>query len=260
MIRGFAHVRLAGMSSLRLLNARITECTRCPRLVTYRRVVALAKRRQFQDWTYWGRPVPGFGDPNAQLYILGLAPAAHGGNRTGRIFTGDRSGDWLYEALHRFGFANQAESIHRNDGLRLTNCYIGAVVRCAPPANKPLPDEFDACRPFVGEELDLLRRVKVVVALGKIAFDQYLRACRERGCTLPTPAPKFRHRAVYDLPWGVTLIGSYHPSQQNTFTGKLTKPMFHAVFRKARELLEQGQLTSCLALPSRPKISSARHP
>ncbi len=239
MVGGSVHARLAGMVTLPLLNARITECTRCPRLVAYRHTVALAKRRQFQDWTYWGRPVPGFGDPRAQLYILGLAPAAHGGNRTGRVFTGDRSGDWLYEALHRFGFANQAESAHRNDGLRLTNCYIGAVVRCAPPANKPLREEFDACRPFVQEELVLLRRVRVVVTLGKIAFDHYLKSCRERGRIIPKPTPAFHHGALYDLPWGITLIGSYHPSQQNTFTGTLTRRMFHSVFRLAAQRLDR---------------------
>jgi uracil-DNA glycosylase family 4 len=173
------------------------------------------------------------------LYVLGLAPAAHGGNRTGRVFTGDRSGDWLYEALHRFGFANQAASTHRNDGLHLTNCYIGAVVRCAPPANKPLPKEFDACRPFVREELHALTRVRVVVTLGKIAFDHYLKSCRERGLAIPKPAPVFHHRARYDLPWGVLLIGSYHPSQQNTFTGTLTRRMFHSVFRLAAQRLAQ---------------------
>lgn len=231
------HVRLASMASLPLLNAHITECTRCPRLVTYRQAVAQAKRRQYRDWTYWGRPVPGFGDPNAQLYVLGLAPAAHGGNRTGRVFTGDRSGDWLYEALHRFGFANQPESVHRDDGLRLRNCYVGAVLRCAPPANKPLPDEFEACRPFVQEELNLLRRVRVVVTLGKIAFDHYLKSCREQGFTIPKPSPTFHHGTLYDLPWGITLIGSYHPSQQNTFTGTLTRRMFYSVFRLAVQRL-----------------------
>jgi uracil-DNA glycosylase family 4 len=226
------------MRSLTTLNDRITNCTACPRLVTYRQAIATEKRRQFRDWTYWGRPVPGFGDPGARLYILGLAPAAHGGNRTGRIFTGDRSGDWLYEALHRYGFANQAESRHKDDGLVLSDCYIGAAVRCAPPGNKPTPEEFEACRPYVREELRLLRNVRVVVVLGKIAFDHYLKACREPRERLPSPLPRFGHGAVYTLPWDVTLIGSYHPSQQNTFTGKLTKPMFHAVFRTARKALD----------------------
>jgi uracil-DNA glycosylase family 4 len=207
--------------------------------VRYRGAIARAKRRQFQEWTYWGRPVPGFGDPRARLFVLGLAPAAHGGNRTGRIFTGDRSGDWLYGALYRVGFANQPQSVHRNDGLRVRDCYIAAVVRCAPPGNKPLPKEFGACRPCVVQELRLLRKVRVVVALGKSAFDHYLKACRALGHQIPSPAPRFAHGAAYHLPWGVTLLGSYHPSQQNTFTGKLTKPMFHAVFRKARALLRQ---------------------
>jgi uracil-DNA glycosylase family 4 len=225
------------MRSLNVLNEEITSCRRCSRLVTYREAVARMKRRQFRDWTYWGRPVPGFGDPAARLFVVGLAPAAHGGNRTGRVFTGDRSGDWLYEALHRFGFANQPSSIRCGDGLRLKGCYIAAAVRCAPPANKPLPEEFEACRSYLLEELRLLKRLRVVVALGKIAFDQYLRACRDLGQPCPSPALPFGHGVVHRLPWGITLIGSYHPSQQNTFTGKLTRPMFHSVFRQARALL-----------------------
>jgi uracil-DNA glycosylase family 4 len=228
------------MRSLAVLNERITCCTQCPRLVAYREAVARTKRRQYHDWTYWGRPVPGFGDPAARLYVVGLAPAAHGGNRTGRVFTGDRSGDWLYAALHRFGFANQPRSTDRNDGLRLTDCYVAAVVRCAPPGNKPLPDEFDACRPYVLDELRLLKKLRVVVALGKIAFDQYLKACRGLGYEVPSPLPHFGHGVLSRLPWGVTLIGSYHPSQQNTFTGKLTRPMFHAVFKQARASLGRG--------------------
>ena len=228
------------MRTLSVLNAAITDCTTCARLVSYRSTIARTKRRQFMDWIYWGRPVPGFGDPRARLYVLGLAPAAHGGNRTGRVFTGDRSGDWLYEALHRLKFANQASSTHRDDGLVLADCYVGATVRCAPPGNKPLPKEFDACRPYVMEEIRLLKKVKVVVALGKIAFDHYLKAWRELGHPTPNPAPRFGHGAVYQLPWGVTLIGSYHPSQQNTFTGRLTRPMLDAVFRRARQLIEAG--------------------
>jgi uracil-DNA glycosylase family 4 len=226
------------MNALDELNERIVRCTRCPRLVAHREAVATSKRRQFLTWTYWGRPVPGFGDPAARLIIIGLAPAAHGGNRTGRVFTGDRSGDWLYQALHRFGFANQPHSTHRNDGLRLSGCYVAAAARCAPPGNKPSPEEFDACRPYLMEELRLLRALRVVVALGKTAFDQYLKTCRALGCPVPSPSPRFGHGAVHRLPWGMTLIGSYHPSQQNTFTGKLTRPMFHAVFRKARALLK----------------------
>ena len=228
------------MRALTLLNTQIVRCTACPRLVAYRKTVAKEKRRQYRDWIYWGKPIPGFGDPNARLYILGLAPAAHGGNRTGRIFTGDRSGDWLYEALYRFGFSNQAASRHKDDGLSLSDCYIGATVRCAPPDNKPLPEEFESCRPFVREELRLLRNVRAVVALGKIAFDHYLKACREEGRQLPSPLPRFGHGKVYRLPWGVTLIASYHPSQQNTFTGKLTRPMFHSVFRAAGKAIATG--------------------
>ena len=230
-------IHFDSMSTLPLLNADIVACTQCPRLVAYRGAVAQSKRRQFRDWTYWGKPIPGFGDPNARLYILGLAPAAHGGNRTGRVFTGDRSGDWLYEALHHFGFANQATSTHVGDGLALTDCYIGATVRCAPPANKPTPKEFIACRPFVVREVQLLKAVRVVVVLGKIAFAHYLKAGRELGHRLPTPLPKFGHGAIYNLPWDVTLISSYHPSQQNTFTGKLTRSMFHRIFSHARQTL-----------------------
>ncbi|MCP9455815.1 MAG: uracil-DNA glycosylase [Nitrospira sp.] len=225
------------MKTLTLLNRTIIECSACPRLVAYRQSVAATKRRQFMRWDYWGRPVPGFGDAQARLYVLGLAPAAHGGNRTGRIFTGDRSGDWLYEALYRHGFANQPSSTHRGDGLVLSDCYIGATVRCAPPANKPAPAEIEQCRQFLREEIRLLQNVRVVVALGKLAFDQYLKTCRLEGKQIPSPLPLFRHGAAHRLPWGVLLLGSYHPSQQNTFTGKLTRPMFHAIFRRARHEL-----------------------
>jgi len=227
------------MRSLRVLNTAIADCTACARLVTYRREVAAAKRRQFMDWTYWGRPVPGFGDPQARLYVLGLAPAAHGGNRTGRVFTGDRSGDWLYDALHRFGFANQPTSRHRDDGLVLTDCYIGATVRCAPPDNKPMPDEFERCRLFLREEMRLVKNKQVVVVLGKIAFDHYFKVSQLEGRAMPSPMPKFGHGVSYRLPWGGLLLGSYHPSQQNTFTGKLTRPMFHAVFAAARRELDR---------------------
>lgn len=223
------------MKTLTLLNKTITDCTACPRLVAYRETIARQKRKQYRDWIYWGRPVPGFGDRRARLYILGLAPAAHGGNRTGRIFTGDRSGDWLYDALYRYGFANQAASQHRDDGLSLTDCYIGATVRCAPPGNKPAPDEFERCSRFLHEEVCLLKNHRVVIALGRIAFDHYLKTCRTQGRAMPMPIPIFGHGVVYHLSWGVTLLGSYHPSQQNTFTGKLTRSMFHAVFWKARE-------------------------
>jgi len=226
------------MRSLTILNDVITECTDCERLVTYRRAIAKTKRRQFMDWTYWGKPVPGFGDRHARLYVLGLAPAAHGGNRTGRVFTGDRSGDWLYEALHRHGFANQASSTHRDDGLVLSDCYIGATVRCAPPENKPTPDEFERCRRFLRDEIRFLKNVRVVIALGKIAFDQYLKTSRTEGLAIPVPTPVFTHGAEHNMPWGVLLLGSYHPSQQNTFTGKLTRPMFHSVFQRARAAIE----------------------
>jgi uracil-DNA glycosylase len=221
------------MRSLAVLNQSITECRQCPRLVAYREGIARMKRKQYHDWIYWGRPVPAFGDSSGRLFIIGLAPAAHGGNRTGRIFTGDRSGDWLYEALHRYGFANQPRSIHKDDGLALNDCYIAAAVRCAPPDNKPTPSEFDCCRPYLVEELRRLKNVRVVLALGKIAFDQHLKACRELGHDLPSPALRFGHGVVYRLPWDITLIGSYHPSQQNTFTGRLTPAMFHGVFAQA---------------------------
>ena len=231
------------MHALTLLNDRITRCTACPRLVTYRQAIAAEKRKQFESWTYWGRPVPGFGDPHARLYVLGLAPAAHGGNRTGRVFTGDRSGDWLYDALHRFGFANQASSRHWDDGLKLSDCYIGATVRCAPPDNKPALEEFMACRPHLREEIRLLQNIRVVVALGKIAFDHYLKVCRVEGLQLPSPLPKFSHGIVEVLPWGTILIGSYHPSQQNTFTGRLTRSMFHHIFATARQRLAAPEHT-----------------
>ncbi len=231
---------LPSMNPLALLHDRLLSCILCPRLVAHREAIARSKRRQFRDWTYWGRPVPGFGDPRAKLLVLGLAPAAHGGNRTGRVFTGDRSGDWLYEALHRFGFANQPRSTHQGDGLALVDCYVAAAVRCAPPGNKPLPEEFDTCRPYLLEELRLLHELHVVVALGRIAFEQYLKACRGLGQAPPSPALRFGHGVEHRLPWGITLLGSYHPSQQNTFTGKLTRPMFHAVFKRARRCVSKA--------------------
>ena len=247
------------MPPLDRLHAMVTECRRCPRLVQHREAIARDKRRQYREWMYWGKPVPGFGDPNARLFIVGLAPAAHGGNRTGRIFTGDRSGDWLYEALHHYGFANQPQSVRKDDGLQLTDCYIAAAVRCAPPDNKPLPSEFDNCRPYLLEELRLLREVRVVVALGKIAFDQYLKACRVLGHGLPTPMPRFGHGLIYRLPSEVTLIGSYHPSQQNTFTGKLTRSMFHGVFRNARAVVDgvRGRPTGARIRRTAAGVSSA---
>ena len=233
-------VAFSCMRALTLLQRTISDCTRCPRLTSYRQDIAREKVKRFRDWNYWGRPVPGFGDAQARLFVIGLAPAAHGGNRTGRVFTGDRSGDWLYEALYAFGFANQPVSIHREDGLSLKDCYVAAVVRCAPPANKPTKEEFEMCRSYLREELRLLRRVKVIVALGKIAFDEYLRTCQAIGIQLPSPRPKFSHKADYSLPGGVILLGSYHPSQQNTFTGTLTRPMFHEVFKKARRYVDRS--------------------
>ncbi len=213
------------------LEARIVGCRRCPRLVQWREQVAREKRAAFRDEEYWGRPVPGFGDPGAGLMVVGLAPAAHGANRTGRMFTGDRSGDWLYAALHRAGFANQATSIDRADGLVLHGAWVTSPVKCAPPANKPTPAERDACRPFIDAELELLDDVRVVVALGAFGFAE---AARVLGFT---GRPKFGHGAEAVAPDGRVLLGSYHVSQQNTFTGRLTEPMLDAVFGRARELL-----------------------
>jgi uracil-DNA glycosylase family 4 len=218
------------VDSLAAVTADIVDCYLCPRLVAWRESVALEKRASFRDETYWGRPVPGFGDPRARLLIVGLAPAAHGGNRTGRVFTGDRSGDWLFGALHRAGYANQSESVSVDDGLRLTDCYVAAAVRCAPPANKPTVEERETCLPYLRRELALLRDVRVVVVLGQFAYDVM---CRELGVR---PKPRFGHGAEVALPDGRTLVCSYHPSQQNTFTGTLTEPMFDAVFQRARYL------------------------
>jgi uracil-DNA glycosylase len=197
----------------------------------------MLKTKRFAEEDYWGRPVPAFGDPNAQLLIVGLAPAAHGANRTGRMFTGDRSGDWLFEAMHKFGFANQPTSTSIDDGLALTNAYIMAVVRCAPPGNKPDRAEIEACRAYLLRELEALENLRVVVALGKIGFDGFLAAWAASGGELSIPKPKFAHLARYQLADELNLIASYHPSQQNTFTGRLTRPMFHAVFREAQKLL-----------------------
>jgi uracil-DNA glycosylase family 4 len=217
------------------LEGRIVRCRLCPRLVAWREEVARTKRAAFADEDYWGRPLPGFGDPDAAVVVLGLAPAAHGGNRTGRIFTGDRSGDWLYRALHRARFANQPTSTDRGDGLELRDCWVAAAVRCAPPANRPTPAERDACLPWLVEELRLLGRARVVVCLGSFAWDAGLRALRGLGHAA-RPRPAFDHgaRAVVG-PY--ELLGSYHPSQQNTFTGKLTERMLDDVFATARRLV-----------------------
>jgi uracil-DNA glycosylase len=227
------------MAALEQLNARITRCRRCPRLVRWREAVAAKPPRRHFEEKYWARPLPGFGDPSARLLIIGLAPAAHGGNRTGRIFTGDRSGDWLYGALHTARFANQPNSSHRNDGLKLSDCYITAAVRCAPPGNKPTLAEFLRCRPYLVEEIELLTTVKVVIVLGKIAFDSFLAAYRACGGVTSKPRPKFGHGVAIDLSNGPRLICSYHPSQQNTFTGKLTRAMFDNVFAQARATLDK---------------------
>jgi uracil-DNA glycosylase family 4 len=219
------------------LQHTIMACTRCPRLVVHRRQVATHKIRRFRSDHYWGKPVPSLGDPCARLLIIGLAPAAHGGNRTGRAFTGDRSGSWLYEALHAYGFANQPTSEHGHDGLTLHDCYITQVLHCAPPANKPTPQEIDNCRPYMLDELRLLTHVRVLVPLGKIAFDACLRAYRQLNYTLPKPLPRFGHGRQYKLPNALTLLASYHPSRQNTSTGRLTRPMLHHIFATARALL-----------------------
>ena len=218
----------------------IVDCRRCNRLTVYRERVAQEKVRRFRDQEYWGRPVPSLGPGNARLLIVGLAPAAHGGNRTGRVFTGDRSGDWLYRALHRFGFANQPNSTDRNDGLRLIDCYITAAVHCAPPDNKPTPEEFVNCRPYFIEELRALKNVHVVVPLGLIGFKTYFGARKELGWENPSPLPQFAHSAVALLADGVYVVSSYHPSQQNTQTGKLTEAMFDDVFRKARKRIDSA--------------------
>ena len=223
--------------TLAQLQHTITACERCPRLVAHRERVAAVRVRRFQDQPYWGKPVPSFGDARARLLVVGLAPAAHGANRTGRAFTGDRSGAWLYGALHAYQFANQDRSEHRRDGLKLRDCYITQVLHCVPPDNKPSRDEIDNCADYMRTEIQLLKRLRVILPLGKIAFDASLRACRELALPLPTPAPKFGHGQVYPLSERLTLISSYHPSQQNTQTGRLTRDMFHRVFATVREVL-----------------------
>ncbi len=217
------------------LAAEVHACHRCPRLVEWRNAAAAAPPRRFQGQQYWARPVAGFGDPDAALALVGLAPAAHGANRTGRMFTGDRSGDWLYAALHRAGYANQAESVDTGDGLRLRGAYITAVVRCAPPANKPTTAERDNCLPYLARELATLRHCRTVVTLGAFGWDGTLRALRQLGCTIPRPRPRFGHGAEANVD-GWHLIGCYHPSQQNTFTGRLTEEMLDQVLARAREL------------------------
>lgn len=222
------------------LQQEVIRCTRCPRLIAHCRQVAAVKRRAYRDWDYWGKPVPSFGDPGAELLIIGLAPAAHGANRTGRMFTGDRSGDFLYKVLHAAGFATQPLSRSRDDGLELRNAYITAAVRCAPPGNKPTPEEMQACRRFLEAELELLSNVRVVVALGRIAFDAYLSVLQEKGVIERRSAFPFGHNRVHRLGGHLpVLISSYHPSQQNTSTKRLTEAMLKAVFQKARRILSR---------------------
>ena len=223
----------ARAEALAALERRITGCRACPRLVAWREEVAVVKRAAFIDEEYWGRPIPGFGDPDASVFVLGLAPAAHGANRTGRVFTGDRSGDWLFASLWRTGFANQPTSVHRDDGLRLRGAYVAAAVRCAPPANKPTTEERDTCLPYLQREWALLTDVQVVVVLGSFAYQVVA------GMTGLRPRPRFGHGVEVALPDGKTLICSYHPSQQNTFTGTLTEPMFDAIFDAARRVIRR---------------------
>ena len=219
------------------------ECRACPRLVAWREEAARVKVKRFREWTYWGRPVPGFGDPRGGLLIMGLAPAANGGNRTGRMFTGDRSGDFLYAALHRAGFANQAEAVHRNDGLKLSGAFITAPCRCAPPENKPLPEELERCSRWLDREIALLRDVRVVLALGSIGWGAALAHFQRRGLPIARPRPPFGHGAEARIEGGPTLLGCYHVSQQNTNTGKLSPAMIDAVLRRAVELIASPGVT-----------------
>ncbi len=240
MPRRIAPIDPAAFRSVSRIAPAVIACERCPRLRQYCERVALEKKRAHRQETYWGRPVPGFGDARARLLVVGLAPAAHGGNRTGRVFTGDSSGSWLYEALHRFGFSNLPDSVGRDDGLLLTDCYVTAAARCAPPKNRPTTQELDACRPYLEAEIRLLNRVVVVVGLGRIGHEAWLRAA---GWWEKIPAgrrPRFAHGAESRLPDGTWLLASYHPSRQNTNTGRLTRPMWHAVFRRARTLMHRA--------------------
>jgi len=228
---------VSAKDELKIIADEVSSCRKCPRLVEYRETVAREKRRAYREWTYWGRGIPGFGDPHAKLYILGLAPAAHGGNRTGRVFTGDRSGDFLYRALYDTGFANQPTSIHRDDGLHLKHVYIAAAVRCAPPANKPLPSEILNCRGYLKRELAILRP-KAILALGKIAWDAYLDMLKQDGLIASRAPYKFAHGAEVSFPFdGPHLFGIYHPSQQNTQTGRVTPAMYDKILLRIRDFL-----------------------
>ena len=224
---------------LTILNREVVACTRCPRLVAYREQVAREKRRAYRDHEYWGKPVPGFGDPEARVLIMGLAPGAHGSNRTGRPFTGDASGKFMFPVLHETGFASQPDATDRDDGLRLKDLYITAAVRCAPPANKPTPQELANCAPFLDREVEGLGKTKVVVALGKIGFDAYLTYLKRRGLIINKQRYLFKHGASYRLPDGKVLLASYHPSNQNTQTGKLTRKMFVEIFKQAARLADE---------------------
>jgi uracil-DNA glycosylase family 4 len=224
---------------LTVLNSEVVACTRCPRLVAYREQIAREKRRAYRNWEYWGKPVPGFGDPNARVVVLGLAPGAHGSNRTGRPFTGDASGNFMYPVLYETGFANQATATSRNDGLLLMDLYITAAARCAPPDNKPLPQELANCAPYLERELEGLRRAKLIVALGRIGFEAYLNYLKRRGLLERKSGYVFQHGAKYKMPDGRTLLASYHPSNQNTQTGKLTRKMFVEIFKEAAKIADQ---------------------
>jgi uracil-DNA glycosylase family 4 len=221
------------------LNAEVVSCTRCPRLVEYRETIAREKRRAYRDCEYWGKPVPGFGDPGARVLILGLAPGAHGSNRTGRPFTGDASGKFMFPVLYETGFANQPNATDREDGLKLKDAYITAAVRCAPPDNKPLPQELANCAPYLDREMEGLKKVKVMVALGRIGFDAYLNYLKRRGQLASRKAYIFQHGATYNVPDGKTLVASYHPSNQNTQTGKLTRQMFVRIFKEAARIADK---------------------
>ena len=225
---------------LNVLNAEVVACTLCPRLVEYREQIAREKRRAYRDCEYWGKPVPGFGDPHARVLVLGLAPGAHGSNRTGRPFTGDASGNFMYPVLHEAGFASQPTATDRNDGLVLLDLYITAAARCAPPGNKPLPEELTNCAPYLERELEGLNRLRVIVALGRIGFEAYLNYLKRRQLIASKREYEFRHGVEYVLPDGRVLLGSYHPSNQNTQTGKLTKEMFQKIFKRARELANES--------------------
>jgi len=226
---------------LKVLNAEVIACRRCPRLAAYREKVAADKRRAYRDWNYWGKRVPGFGDPDARVLFMGLAPGAHGSNRTGRPFTGDASGNFMYPVLFETGFASQPAATDRTDGLVLHDLYITAAVRCAPPDNTPMPEELANCACYLDRELNGLRNVKVIVALGKIGFDAYLKSLQRSALITSRAVYKFAHGASYAMPNDRTLVASYHPSNQNTNTGKLTRPMFEHIFREARRLVDSGR-------------------